>query len=39
MSIIEDHIKALNDGSPRVRQVAASALGRMGDPRAVEPLI
>jgi HEAT repeat protein len=39
MPIIDDHIKALRDESPRVRQVVASALGNMGDPRVIGPLI
>jgi len=39
MPMINNHIRALNDESPLVRQVAASALGKRSDPIAVEPLI
>jgi len=35
----EGHIKALGDEDWRVRMEAAVALGNIGDPRAVEPLI
>lgn len=38
MPMINDHIRALKDESPLVRQVAAPALGKIGDPKAVEPL-
>lgn len=36
---VEGLIKALEDGREKVRQIAAKALGEIGDKRAVEPLI
>jgi len=36
---VKDLIKALKDKNPDVRKIAVEALGKIGDPRAVEPLI
>ena len=36
---VEGLIRALDYRAPEVRQNAANALGNIGDPRAVEPLI
>jgi HEAT repeat protein len=36
---VEPLIAALKDENSDVRQAAAKALGKIGDPRAVEPLI
>ena len=38
MDEVEGHIQALGDKRLTVRQKAAHALGKIGDPRAVEPL-
>ncbi|NIM13846.1 MAG: hypothetical protein GTO45_17520 [Candidatus Aminicenantes bacterium] len=36
---IDSHIKALQDKDPNIQWQAAENLGKIGDPRAVEPLI
>lgn len=36
---VPELIAALRDGNGNVRRLAASALGKIGDPRAVEPLL